>query len=151
MPPFCTCVNYSVPYCAAIVAEARLQWKFGLSASPRFVGFYNRRRYHKALSNVIPADVLNGRRKRILRRRKEVQAQTIERRRLYNRTLKGGVLRTGGLPWIAWIRMSLWGRLVYYCPWRFRSRLCPRCPQLRGGLGGENNVAPAHQGFRSFV
>ena len=41
-----------------------------------------------ALGNVTPADVLNGRRDQILQRRKEVQVQTIERRRLYNRTLK---------------------------------------------------------------
>jgi|TARA_B100000315_G_scaffold102355_1_gene93882 transposase InsO family protein len=53
-----------------------------------FVGYYNHRRYHMALGNVTPADVLNGRREQILQRRKEVQAQTIERRRRYNRTLK---------------------------------------------------------------
>ena len=53
-----------------------------------FVGYYNHKRYHMALSNVTPADVLNGRREQILQRRKEVQVQTIERRRRYNRTLK---------------------------------------------------------------
>ena len=42
----------------------------------------------RALGNVTPADVLNGRREQILQRRKEVQVQTIERRRRYNRTLK---------------------------------------------------------------
>ena len=46
-----------------------------------FVSYYNYRRYHKALGNVTPSDVLKGRREEILRRRKEVQAQTIERRR----------------------------------------------------------------------
>ena len=51
-------------------------------------GYYNHKRYHMALGNVTPADVLNGRRDQILQRRKEVQVQTIERRRLYNRTLK---------------------------------------------------------------
>ena len=53
-----------------------------------FVGYYNHKRYHMALGNVTPADVLNGRREQILQRRKEVQVQTIERRRRYNRTLK---------------------------------------------------------------
>ena len=53
-----------------------------------FVGYYNHTRYHMALGNVTPADVLNGRREQILQRRKEVQVQTIERRRRYNRTLK---------------------------------------------------------------
>ena len=46
-----------------------------------FVSYYNYRRYHKALGNVTPSDVLKGRRPKILRRRKEVQAQTIQRRR----------------------------------------------------------------------
>ena len=46
-----------------------------------FVSYYSYRRYHKALGNVTPSDVLRGRRQEILRRRKEVQAQTIERRR----------------------------------------------------------------------
>ena len=53
-----------------------------------FVGYYNHKRYHMALGNVTPADVLNGRREQILQRRKEVQVQTIERRRRYDRTLK---------------------------------------------------------------
>ena len=53
-----------------------------------FVGYYNYRRYHKALSNVTPADVLYGRREVILQRRKEVQIQTINRRRDYNQGLR---------------------------------------------------------------
>ena len=52
-----------------------------------FVDYYNYRRYHKALGNVTPADVLYGRREEILKRRKEVQIQTINRRREYNRDL----------------------------------------------------------------
>jgi putative transposase len=53
-----------------------------------FVDYYNYRRYHKALGNVTPADVLHARRERILQRRKEVQIQTINRRRDYNRDLR---------------------------------------------------------------
>ena len=53
-----------------------------------FVSSYNYRRYHKALGNVTPSDVLRGRRQEILLRRKEVQAQTIERRKQYNRALR---------------------------------------------------------------
>jgi len=53
-----------------------------------FVDYYNYRRYHKALGNVTPADVLYGRREEILQRRKEVQIQTINRRRNYNQGLR---------------------------------------------------------------
>ncbi len=53
-----------------------------------FVDYYNFRRYHKALGDVMPADVLYGRREHILQRRKEVQAQTAEHRRDYNHTIR---------------------------------------------------------------
>jgi putative transposase len=53
-----------------------------------FVDYYNYRRYHKALGNVTPADVLHGRRDEILQRRKEVQIQTINRRRDYNQGIR---------------------------------------------------------------
>jgi len=53
-----------------------------------FVDYYNYRRYHKSLGNVTPADVLYGRREEILQRRKEVQIQTINRRRDYNRVFR---------------------------------------------------------------
>ena len=53
-----------------------------------FVSYYNYRRYHKALGNVTPSDVLKGRRQDILLRRKEGQAQTIERRRQHNRAIR---------------------------------------------------------------
>jgi len=53
-----------------------------------FVDYYNYRRYHKALGDVTPADVLYGRREEILERRKEVRIQTANRRRDYNRGLK---------------------------------------------------------------
>ena len=57
-------------------------------AIAEFVDYYNYRRYHKALGNVMPADVLYGRREEILERRKEVQIQTINRRRDYNQGLR---------------------------------------------------------------
>ena len=57
-------------------------------AIANFVDYYNYRRYHKALGNVTPADVLYGRREEILQRRKEVQIQTINRRKDYNRNLR---------------------------------------------------------------
>jgi putative transposase len=53
-----------------------------------FVDYYNYRRYHKSLGNVTPADVLYGRREKILLRRKEVQILTINRRKDYNQGLK---------------------------------------------------------------
>jgi len=59
-----------------------------------FVDYYNYHRYHKALCNVTPADVLYGRRREILQRRKEVQIQTINRRRDYNRALREPTIAT---------------------------------------------------------
>ena len=53
-----------------------------------FVDYYNYRRYHKALSDVTPADVLYDRREQILKRRKEVRIQTVNRRRDYNQAQK---------------------------------------------------------------
>jgi putative transposase len=53
-----------------------------------FVDYYNYRRYHKALGNVTPADVLRGRKDDILKRREEVRLQTVNRRRGYNRDLR---------------------------------------------------------------
>ena len=53
-----------------------------------FVSYYKYRRYHKALGNVTLADVLEGRRERILQRRKEAKTLTIDRRRLHNRTCR---------------------------------------------------------------
>ena len=50
-----------------------------------FVDYYNHRRYHKALSNVTPDDVLRRRREGILIRRREVKAQTLQWRQRYNR------------------------------------------------------------------
>ncbi len=53
-----------------------------------FVNYYNYRRYHEALGDVTPADVLYGRREEILQRRKEVQVLTINHRRDYNQGLR---------------------------------------------------------------
>ncbi len=53
-----------------------------------FVSYYNNRRYHKALGNVTPADVLHGRRDRVLLERKEVKTETLQRRKLYNQHLR---------------------------------------------------------------
>ena len=53
-----------------------------------FVNYYNNRRYHKALGNVNPPDVLDGRREQILQKRKKVQAQIFQPRRLYNQQFR---------------------------------------------------------------
>ena len=53
-----------------------------------FVEYYNFHRYHKALGNVTPSDVLSGRRDKILQQRKEVKAKTIQHRRGYNSELR---------------------------------------------------------------
>ncbi len=53
-----------------------------------FVDFYNHRRYHKALKDIIPADMLAGRRDQILDRRREAKGRTINRRKLSNHALR---------------------------------------------------------------
>ena len=53
-----------------------------------FVAYCNNRRYHKALGTVTPSDILDGLREEIMERQKEVQTQTIQRRRLYNQQLR---------------------------------------------------------------
>ncbi len=63
------------------------------AAIAAFAAYYNHRRYHMALGNVTPVDVLTGRREQILQRRKEVQLTTIARPRSYNSAL--GEFSTG--------------------------------------------------------
>lgn len=50
-----------------------------------FVDHYNRRRYHKSLQNLTPADVYSGRGQTVLKRRKRSNRKTIETRRLLQR------------------------------------------------------------------
>ena len=52
------------------------------------VHYNNNRRYHKALGNVTPDDVLQGRREEILINRREVKSQTLARRKRYNHLLR---------------------------------------------------------------
>ena len=52
------------------------------------VNYYSNRHYHKAIGNVTPTDVLDGRREQILQKLMGVQTQTIQRRRLYNQHLR---------------------------------------------------------------
>ena len=58
------------------------------AAIGQFVEFYNYRRYHKALKDITPADMLAGRRDEILGRRREVRERTIAQRRLSNHALR---------------------------------------------------------------
>lgn len=50
-----------------------------------FIDPCNRHRYHEGLGNLVPADVYLGRAETILKRRKEIKAKTIEKRRLLHR------------------------------------------------------------------
>ncbi|SHH19076.1 Homeodomain-like domain-containing protein [Cognatishimia maritima] len=47
-----------------------------------FIDHYNHNRYHESIGNLTPADVYFGRAETILRRRKEIKKQTIQKRRL---------------------------------------------------------------------
>ena len=88
-----------------------------------FVSYYNYRRYHKALGNVTPSDVLKGRRPEILRRRKEVQAQTIQRRRQHKQGTQGAyetpirplISRVSHCPIFAGCQQSVFDRLRPQC------------------------------------
>ena len=54
----------------------------------KFVDFYNYGRYHKALKDITPADMLAARRDEILGRRREAKDRTINRRKLSNQALR---------------------------------------------------------------
>jgi len=54
----------------------------------KFVDFYNYRHYQKALKDIIPADMLAGRRDEILARRREAKDRTISQRKLSNKALR---------------------------------------------------------------
>jgi len=54
----------------------------------RFVGWYNRERYHESLDNVTPADVYHGRHHEIMTAREVLKLHTLERRRRENMGLK---------------------------------------------------------------
>ena len=67
------------------------------AAIGKFVRYYNFDRYHKALNDVTPADMLAGRRDEILDRRREVKARTIQHRRRRNQELRKQLAPTGSL------------------------------------------------------
>lgn len=58
------------------------------SAITEFVDFYNYRRYHKALKDITPSDMLAGRRDQILARRKEAKDRSLQRRKEHNKKLR---------------------------------------------------------------
>ena len=60
----------------------------GATTIGRFIDFYNYHRYHKALRDITPADMLAGRRAAILGRRGEVKDRTINKRKLSNHALR---------------------------------------------------------------
>lgn len=51
-----------------------------------FVDYYNNWRYHESLGNLTPTDVYHGRGAKILKRREEIQKQTIRKRRLQHQS-----------------------------------------------------------------
>jgi len=52
-----------------------------------FISYYNTQRYHEALGNVTPDDVYYGRRSVIVRKRKEVKVETMNRRKEMNKKM----------------------------------------------------------------
>lgn len=50
-----------------------------------FIDHYSHHRYYESLGNIAPADVYLGNAETILKRRKEIKAKTIEKRRLLHR------------------------------------------------------------------
>ena len=66
------------------------------AAMAEFIEFYNQRRYHEGIGNVMPADVYDWLWEQILRRRGEQKQQTPEERFQYNLGWKPN--RTTGEP-----------------------------------------------------
>jgi len=50
-----------------------------------FIDYYNYRRYHEGLGDVIPYDVYTGGHHEIIQKRKEAKSRTLQVRRDYNR------------------------------------------------------------------
>ncbi len=50
-----------------------------------FIDYYNHRRYHERINNLIPADVYFGRRQAILKQPKRIKRKTMETPRLQSR------------------------------------------------------------------
>ncbi len=58
------------------------------SSIREFVDFYSYRRYHKALKDITPSDMLAGRQDQILERRREAKDRSLQRRKEHNKTLR---------------------------------------------------------------
>jgi putative transposase len=50
-------------------------------AIAEFVEYYNHRRYHESLNNLIPADVYHGKAEKILKERARIKKETMKSRR----------------------------------------------------------------------
>lgn len=57
-----------------------------MEAIRTFIEYYNYRRCHEGLGDVMPYDVYTGRYLEIIQRRGEVKSRTLEARRYYNKT-----------------------------------------------------------------
>jgi len=64
----------------------------------QFVEYYNNHRVHESLENVTPSDVLHGRKKEILSRRKVIKRWTLQARKAYNLSNKEGKPHLSFLP-----------------------------------------------------
>jgi putative transposase len=60
-----------------------------------FIEFCSHWRYHEGIGNVTPADVYDGRREEILKRRKEQKQATLDRRFQYNLVQAPNPIRGG--------------------------------------------------------
>ena len=79
-----------------VVHTSRDQLREALS---RFVDYYGRERYHEALRNVTPDDVYFGRRKAILRSRRQLQIRAlVARGEHYRRTMRNTETTGAGTP-----------------------------------------------------